>query len=240
MLFIPIALSVLTRPCTLIIETQDPGKTRQYLRQAATLTARPSGRRNDVLGEFYQIEAKDAWVFSFDFARIIKLRFGIEIDGNFVLMRNIPWSNQDRIERVREAALNGAKLEAFPSGAHLQLAGLHAAACDGYRAAATQGMACLYPLVASGYAAPENAGLRHAKLLGFTPVHPGDGQWLWQDYQLVSSQYGSAQRQRQPGYQEGDRDFGLMADIEQLSVNMQFEDSGLRTKVGWKLRAASK
>ena len=236
MLFIPVVLSVLTRPCTLIVETRDPVKTRQFLRQSATAALKAPRRGREVRGEFFQIENRDAWVFALDIMGIAKLRYGLEIQGNFVMIRNIPWSNKDKIVSVDQARLNGAKLQAFPGGCKLQLPGLHTAASDGYRSAAVQGMAYLYPLVASGHATVGLGAEKHAALFGFRPVHPGDGQWLWQSYQLASSRYGSPRRQRQPGYSEGDRNFGLMKDIEHLSINMQFEDTGLRTAIRWKTR----
>ena len=236
MMSIPLILSVLTRPCTLIIETRDPVKTRQFLRQSATAALKAPRRGREVRGEFYQIENRDAWVFALDIMGVAKLRYGLEIQGNFVMVRNIPWSNKDTIVRVDEARLNGAKLQVCPAACKLQLPGLYTAASDGYRSAAVQGMAHLYPLVASGHATVGSGAEKHAALFGFRPAHPGDGQWLWQSYQLTSSRYGSPRRQRQPGYSEGDRKFGLMKDIEHLSINMQFEDTGLRTAIRWKTR----
>jgi hypothetical protein len=47
--------------------------------------------------------------------------------------------------------------------------------------------------------------------------------------------YGSAWRQRQPGFDPA-RPFGLMQSIESMQLNMQFEDAGLRSKIRWKLR----
>lgn len=235
-LMIPTLLSILTRPCTLIIETQDPEKTRQYLRQASSPAMQARNLTNELNVNFYQIQGRDEWVYTFDIMGTIKLRYGLEIQDNFLLIRNIPWSNKDKIASVDWAPLNGAQLQVFPGACNLQLAGLYASASDRLRSTALQGMSYLYPLIISGYATMDNAAEKHAKLFGFMPVHPGEGHWIWKDYQLTSSQYGSVYREKQPGYNDGDSNFGLLKKIQHLSVNMQFEDTGLRTKVRWKLR----
>ena len=150
--------------------------------------------------------------------------------------RNGRRSNDVRITRVENAPLNGARLDAYPEACLLQLPGLHAAASDQSRAAALQGLGYLYPLLASGFATLDDAKKKHDRLFGFYPVHPGEGEWLWDGNRLSSSKYGSVFRQRQPGYEEGDRDFGILKDLDHLHVGMQFEESGLRTTVRWKLR----
>ena len=75
----------------------------------------------------------------------------------------------------------------------------------------------------------------HKRLFGFAPRHPGDGRWQWEHYQLTSSRYGSVYRRRQPSHTEGDRTFGLLKSLQDVSVHMQFEDTGLRTVVRWKV-----
>ncbi len=51
---------------------------------------------------------------------------------------------------------------------------------------------------------------------------------------MESKLYGSVHRKKQPAYIDGDTDFGLMESIEVLEMQMQFEDTGLRTKLKWK------
>lgn len=235
MMFIPVALSVLTRPCSLIVETRNPERTRQFLRQTTAGGVERQGRFNrgtDV--NFYQVEGQDSWICSLDIMGLLKLRYGLEVQGSYVVVRNIPWSNKDRVARMDTAPLNGACLQAYPDACEMQLAGLFAAEQDRSLLSARQGLSALYPLVASGYATPDKAAAEQARLFGFKPIHPGDGKWVWDNYELTSSQYGSVHRQKQPAYAKDKSRFGLFNDIETLCVGMQFEDTGLRTVIRWK------
>jgi hypothetical protein len=235
MMFIPLALSVLTRPCSLIVETRNPERTRQYLRQTTGSRPRnPIGRAGDVDVKFSQVEGQDAWVCTLDMMGMVKLRYGIEVQGRYVMIRNIPWSNKDRVARTDTSPLNGACLQAYPAACDLQLAGLFSAAQDQALASTLRGLGLLYPLVASGAATPETAAAEHARLFGFKPVHPGDGKWVWDNFDLTSSQYGSVHRQKQPAFVKDKTSFGLFNDVDNVCVSMQFEDTGLRTVIRWK------
>ncbi|MFQ5959486.1 MAG: hypothetical protein ACE5LF_08975, partial [Alphaproteobacteria bacterium] len=70
---------------------------------------------------------------------------------------------------------------------------------------------------------------------GFRPVHPTSGRWLWNNGQLESSVFGSALRPVQPEHTPGDRNFGLFPSVDSLDVNLQLEDTGLRTRIRWRL-----
>ncbi len=235
LLGVPVVLSVLTRPCTLIVETREPEKARQILRQASKADIRKYRLSFfDPEYEFYQIDGKDEWVFLIDIMGTIKLRYGIEVQKNFIMIRNIPWSNTDRIVNVEEAVLNGARLNAFPGSCDLQLPGLNTSASESNRKAGLRGTGLLYPLAASGFATIDNISEKHSRLFGFKPVHPGNGQWRWENNHLESTVYGSVFRQKQPGPDSKSRKLGLLKDIEYLGVSMQFEDTGLRTILKWK------
>ncbi|MCP4104989.1 MAG: hypothetical protein GY749_05565 [Desulfobacteraceae bacterium] len=236
LLFAPVILSILTRPCTLIVETREPEKARQILRQASRASFRKRWQSSFFHPEyeFYQINGKDEWILLVDIMGTIKLRYGIEVQKNFIMIRNIPWSNTDRIVNVENAVLNGARLTAFPKSCDLQLPGLNTSASERNRKAALRGTSLLYPLAASGFATIENILEKHNQLFGFKPVHPTDGQWRWKNNHLESTVFGSVFQQKQPGSDMKDRKLGLLKDIEYLSVSMQFEDTGLRTILRWK------
>ena len=237
MVFIPMALSVLTRPCSLIVETRNPERTRQYLKQTAGNPLHvPGPSFGGVTVDFSQLDGLDSWVCTLDIMGMVKLRYGLEVQGGYLVVRNIPWSNGDRVARVDTALLNGACLQAYPSACNLQLAGLFAADQDGEMASAMWSLGSLYPLVASGRASSETAAAECARLFGFKPLHPGDGKWVWDRYELTSSRYGTVFRRKQPPYVKDKNPVGLFKDIEHLCVAMQFEDSGLRTVVRWKAK----
>ncbi|MCP4344392.1 MAG: hypothetical protein GY795_02575 [Desulfobacterales bacterium] len=233
-MFAPVILSMLTRSCTLIVETRDPEKTKRLLGQASSPAFEKSALFSQIAGyEFYKIDGKDEWIISVDVMGITKIRCGIEVQENYIMLRNIPWSNTDKIINIENAPLNGAKLDAFPEACDLQLPGINTAASERNRQAALRGMGLLYPLLASG-ATLENVAEKHEQLFGFKPVHPGDGKWQWENGQLMSTVYGSVFKQKQPGPDRKDRKKGLLKGMEYISVNMQFEDTGLRTILRWK------
>jgi len=234
MFSLPVILSILTRPCTLIIETQNPERTLSFLKRAVP-AFRFDRHRRDLSVRVHQVGDRDRWVFSFNVAGIIKLRFGVELHKEFLLIRNIPWSHDEKITAVDTTTLKSVSLKTFPEACDLQLPGLFEAAQDRSLFVAFQGLGHLYPLVLSGYAGVEQAPQKHADLFGFAPNHPGKGRFLWNNFHLRSSTYGFVFKQKQPAYKKDDTDFGLLAGFKYLGVSMQFEDTGLRTKFRWKI-----
>ena len=234
MLMLPVALSMLTRPCTILIETRDAEQTARYLRQAATAWANfLDANDDDFRVSFYQVDDRDSWVWSMEIVGLIKLRFGVEVTDQYLVIRNIPWSSQDQVVQVADADLNGAAMTLSPAACRLQLPGLFASAADQERKAALSGMGRLYPIVLSGLADVDSAADYHQRLFGFRPVHPSGGSWDWNNLKLTSTKYGAADRQRQPAF-DPKRPFGLMQSVEVVDLQMQFEDAGLRSQITWK------
>ncbi|NIL97979.1 MAG: hypothetical protein GTO53_09520 [Planctomycetales bacterium] len=236
MLMIPVVLSLLTRPCSILVETKSPQKTSQYLRQAALAgIARERSRRSDFGVSFYQVGDRDEWVWALNVAGVVKLRYGVEVAGKYLVIRNIPWSREDRIISVAPVELNAAVLQVNPSACQQQLPGLFAAASDANRRAVMGGLGRLYPFMLSGAKSVPDAQAEHLRLYGFYPRAFPDDQWLWKDQRMVSEDYGEPLRQRQPGF-DPQQPFGLMSHIDSLQLNMQFEEDGLRSTVRWGLR----
>jgi hypothetical protein len=196
--------------------------------------SRKSIREEGFALDFYQVDGKDEWTVALNVFGMVKLRYGIELQGDYLLIRNIPWSNREMITGVRTAPLKSASLEAFPEAAQKQLPGLFAAAQEKSREASQRSLAYLYPLMASRYASVDDLEEKHFKLFGFKPSHPADGTWQWDGQNLGSSSYGGIWVQKQPGYPEAGTVPGLLAGFDNLSLNMQFEDSGLRAVLHWK------
>ncbi|MCG8653643.1 MAG: hypothetical protein MI861_27645, partial [Pirellulales bacterium] len=97
MLMIPVVLSMLTRPCSIMVETKSPERTSQYLRQAALAGMARERRRENFNVSFYQIDDRDQWVWTMDVFGVVKLRYGVEVVGKYLVIRNIPWSSDDRV-----------------------------------------------------------------------------------------------------------------------------------------------
>ena len=236
MVMIPIIVSGLIRPCKMLIEVDDPKQVRAILKRAAAGVRRRQRGWFDVDMQFYEVTGRDAWVYSIDMGGVIKLRFGVEVQDRYLVISNLPWAHGIVIKKSVRQALNGAGLRVNPGLVVKQLAALHTSAQDNQRAAAVQGMAYLLPLMLAGARTPDKAAAQHAALFGFKPTHPAGGRWEWQNGELTSSLYGSLAHPRQPEYEPGKRGFGLLGEIEGLSLNMQLEDSGLRTLLRWTWR----
>ena len=228
---IPVLLSILTRPCKLLVELTDPAQVLDFLRQAGLHRARDGGQ-----GELYQLADKDAWIYRLDVYDMIQLHLKVAIENGYLVISNLPWAQRTTVKDTIEAPLNGARLQVNLATVSQQLPALHTKTYSDYRSVAVEGMGYLYPLLASGLAkSVAEAQKKHAALFGFTPVHPASGQWVWQDGEISSSAFGSAVRPIQPEFRKGDRDFGLFPEIHWMSVNMQLEDTGLRARLRWKL-----
>ena len=235
MLMVPVALSMLTRPCSIMVETKSPERTSQFLRQAAMTGITQSRQTRGFSVSFYQVDDRDEWVWTMDLFGVVKLRYGVEVAGNYLVIRNIPWSSDDHVVSVAPAELNAALLQANPAACEEQLPGLFAAAADANRQAVMSGLGRLYPFMLSGSESIDQAADEHRRLFGFYPRQIGDDQWRWTDFRLVSDQYGHPARQRQPGF-DPQKPFGLMNRIDSVKLNMQFEEDGLRSSIRWRLR----
>ncbi len=235
MLMLPIALSMLTRPCSIMVETRSPETTSQYLRQAALVGISRERQRNGFDTSFYQVGDEDKWVWTMDVFGVVKLRYGVEVVGKYLVIRNIPWSSDDRVVSVAPAELNAAMLQANPAACRLQLPGLFAAASDANRRAVVSGLGRLYPFMLSGATSVEEAATEHQRLFGFYPRELNHDHWTWTNFRMISHDYGEPTQQRQPAF-DPQQPFGLMNRIDSLQLNMQFEEDGLRSSVQWRLR----
>ena len=235
MLLIPAIASILTRPCQVLVELQDPAAIRRMLLTAAS----PAGARRgpgDAEVNFYKMEGRDAWICAFSIERMVNIRFGVELKGDYLILSNLPWSQKPAFGATRTADLNALALEVHPESGVLQMPGLFTAACEQERDTAAQGERYLYPFLTCGAGSVAEAVSQSRALFGFAPEHPGNGQWVWENGHVRSTVYGDSWHPVQPEYKPGDRPFGLMAGLDILNLNLQFEDAGLRVVTRWKMK----
>lgn len=235
MVMIPVIASVLTRPCQLIVELQDPAAVRNMLRATTTVPFDQPPRWGS-RAAFCKVEGRDAWICTISIEGIVRIRFGVEVRDAYLILSNLPWSQKPTFGPSRNAALNAMALSLHPEAGVLQMPGLFTAACEQERAAAVQGARYLHPLLMAGADSVAGAGEMCRALFGFLPEHPGKGEWIWEDGEVRSTVYGSASRPVQPEYRSGGRAFGTLDGLETLSLNLQFEDAGLRVVTSWKLK----
>ncbi|MFW5802335.1 MAG: hypothetical protein ACOCWJ_00315 [Verrucomicrobiota bacterium] len=236
MVMIPMLFTALTRPAALFVEMQKPEAVRTLLRQGLQSTG-GRGRGDDIQTELYRVGDRDEWVYAVDIAGFVKLRFGLSMVDQYLVITNLPWSQKIDVDSVEPAPMNAAAIRLFPANVKQQLPALYSAAAEQRRKAAFEGIGYLYPLtLLPNVSSAEDALRKHQTLFGFRPVHPGDGQWTLEREVPRSSAYGSLARRRQPAYEPGNDDFGLFGAVEQLFLNMQFEDDGLRSLLKWSVR----
>ena len=236
MVMIPVFLSILTRPCALAVEVDDPAAVRDLLAMSVNI-------RNDDRSWFHtrlvksKYPGRDAWQFDCQLENIISLHFGVELQGRYLVLTNLPWSQKFELAERPEKLLNGASLEVHPEAVEKQLPALFTAAVAQQRASAMAGLGCLTPILLAEGGDVGRALKRHMQLFGYAPLHPAGGRWVWKDGWLESDRFGTPWEPLQPEYAPGDRGFGLLREVRDLSLSMQFEDTGLRTRLTWKCAA---
>ncbi|MCP4450295.1 MAG: hypothetical protein GY809_02455 [Planctomycetes bacterium] len=240
MMMIPLVVSVLTRPCAILIETQDPEGLRRFLGQNG-LAGMFSRFDNDFRVETYRVAGRDAWVLSIDLLGLAKMRFGIEVQDDYLILTNQPWSQQLTIQGTVPSPLSHMSLSLEPAAAQQQWAAMFTSAAEKQRRSALQGSAMLLPLLWTGSKDVTGATDRHQALFGFVPTHPGEGAWILDPRDtLVSTDFGSLEQPLQPALREGQSGFGLLQGISQVDVSLQIEDTGLRTRIYWKMTPSLK
>ena len=234
-IMIPIALSMFTRPCSIFINTRNPDRTAQLLRQAATLFTAPDDRFDDFRAQIFQVGDQEKWVWMMDIMGMVKLRYGIEIVDEYVVVRNIPWSTKEKVTQVKAADLNAVSLQVNPNACIEQLPGLFAAASDANSRVAMSGLGRLLPFMVGKDIEIAEARQEHQRLFGFFPKTVLGDQLNWKYQHLSSNDYGDPKRQRQPAF-DPQKPFGLMNQIDFLRLEMEFEDDGLRSAIRWRMR----
>ena len=224
-------VSLLTQPCQILVEVQDTDPVVAFLEEASLAKA-----RKGVPGELYKVEGEERWVYHVNLENLVRLSVSVEVKNGYLVIGNLPWSQQAVIGEQTTASLNGAQLVLNLDAMQAHLPALHMATMTDYRAMTVEGIGYLYPLLASGHASTvAEAQALHADLFGYAPVHPAGGNWVWENGTLSSSMFGTLERPRQPIYDPRNQAFGLIQGIGRISVNMQLEDEGLRARLRWSL-----
>ncbi len=231
MAVVSFALVTLTRPSKVLIELNNPEKVKDFLRYAY-----PTNSDDDFSIQFIKVKNQDSWICIIDIMGLIKLRYGIEVKNNYLIISNIPWSQEGEVHPSKEKHLLSAALSINPDAGRLQLPGLFDSAMEQQRKATLSSAAYLYPILLASNTTIAQAQKKHKQLFGFTPIHPGNGEWHIKNKTLFSSQFGNFYEQTQPLYSPGNRDFGALDIISKITLSMQFEEDGLRTQLRWSLR----
>jgi hypothetical protein len=248
MFVLPMLVSTLTRPCTFHIGLTDP----QAARELLTTMAWPPYEEEDAgdifsggfgSGSLYQITGEEKWIYRYTIFGLITLRFSIEVQGRYLVINNLPFSNPVKLTGSREAVDGAARFELNPQACAQQLPALFSSAAEQMRHNSVHGAACLMPLLIGESEGKTKSSIDHSaqrlkELFGFTPNHPGGGQWLWNDNlgAVDSSLFGSLLQHQQPSFSKAaEAELGLFKDVPEVSVEMIFEQDGLRSNIRWRV-----
>jgi hypothetical protein len=237
-LMMPLALSVLTRPCKILVDLSDPARAVGMLRRAARTNTESRGFGPAV--QFRQITGKDAWTYTLGVPGLVTLRFGVEVQNGYLVISNLPWSQPVNIAQADARALNGAAVRSTPEAMQAGLPGLFASQAEQNQQSALTSMAALLPWLQALGGTPDAAAARYRAVFGPVPLHPGAGSWLWKNGTLASSTYGSPTQWSVPRYSASDGTFGVFQGATLLDLNMQFESGGLRATCRWMWKESTK
>jgi hypothetical protein len=230
-MMIPLFVSLLTRPCAMLVELQDPEPVRTLFRNGDLLNAF-ARMDDDVKISSYRVAGRDSWVAGLD-AWGLSLRFSFAVEGKYLIISNMPWREPIHVASEIDALVSGASVQVTPSAAKIEMRALHLSALEGQREAVMEGLAYLYPLLASG-TKPDAALQRHREIFGFSPVLPGNARIDWDGSVPGADGFGNLFAQEQPPF-DPEAVFGALQGVGNASASMQFEATGLRTIVRWRL-----
>jgi hypothetical protein len=231
LMFIPVAVSLLTRPMSVLVELKDPAAA---VRELARLASGASHAAPDWLGlstSLYRVAGRNEWIHTLSLSGVMKLRFSLNVQGRYLVISNQHLTHRPRLLGEIEAPNNGTWLGLQPAAAVKLRPSLRTAGMEQQRETTLKGAAMLYPLLLSGVASVDEAARRHQALFGFAPVHGSGGVFTWQDEMVASSKFGRAGAEQQPAFECEESETGLMRGVKQLSVSLRFEQEGLRVRL---------
>ena len=235
MFMIPMVVSMLTRPCVLMIGLDDAEAVRGKLRRMRTGSLRGRLLMDGSSGSLYRLSGRDAWHYVISIEGLLSLRFGLEVKDRYLVISNLPLSHDPEVIAWNEAEHNAAAMALNPAACIDQLPALFASASGRQRDAAMSGLGCLYAMLRSGCADVDAAVRLHRDVFGFAPLHPGRGEWQWDAGRLSSTVFGYPGNEEQPEYRATDEAFGIFRGLSGLRMSMQFEDDGLRSRCRWSM-----
>jgi hypothetical protein len=236
LLFIPVAVSLLTRPTSVLVELKDPAAAVRELSRLANGATRVDPGFLGLSTDLYRVAGRNDWIYTLSVGGVMKLRFGLNVQGRYLVISNQPLTHRPRLLAEIAAPNNGMRLELQPAAVKKLGPSLRVAAMEQQREAALHGAALLYPLLLGSGASTDEAARRHHALFGFTPLHPAGGSFVWHEEMVSSTLFGRPGAEQQPVFDLEECETGLMRHVKELSVSLQFEQDGLRVVCNWRAR----
>lgn len=234
MLAIATMISAFTRPCHILIHLSDRDAALQAMRRMPTGKLRLARGFLSLNPELYQEGHANRWIYTLSIENVLHIRFGIEIQGDYLVISNQPESNHIKITGAKTVPNNAIALQLMPEACKKQMPSLYTAAMEQDRAIAMHAITSLWPLMGGDRKmTTKDAYAWYQQKLGFTPLPPTGDTIFKKDSMLKSQKFGYPGKTCQPAYNPNNRDFGLMHNIRKVDLSAQFEDDGLRATINW-------
>lgn len=232
MVWLPMAVSLFTRPVVLAVDLTDPDRMLEALR--ATPTGQLADQRN-FLGftiDLNQITGQDRWLLRIQLGGVLHLSFSLEVQDRYLVLSNLPLTYAPAVTGQQTDGLRDAAVLLQPHAIQATGPGFATAALDRARQQTHKALGTLSLFHQAGSPTLERALSSARSFFGFTPVHPSPGEFVWTPGEPLSSTFGHIYEGRQPAL--GDADVpGLLPPLHHLDLSMQLENEGLRTRIRW-------
>ena len=232
MIAIPMIISFLTRPAVLAVELSDPEKARDLLHVNAVGLAEPGLQMFDFRVSLLEEIGDDRWLLRISFEDIVSLTIGLEVQGEYLVLSNLPLSYQPKVTGTEAVPMRDAGMRLNPEACHQTAPAFAAAAIDRERRGTQFGLRVLYALYECGIESVEAAQVECERRFGYRPVHPGSGEFVWTKGGPKSDRFGYWGQGIQPPLEMAD---DLLPGVQGIDVSMQLEGEGLRTRLRWEI-----
>lgn len=229
-LSIPLLISALTQPMSIVVDVKDENPVRQLLNRYSRVKSENT-EQPDITILKLGVDKERGWLIASNFLPGVTLNFFVQLVGNQLIICNRQYDfipgNQIRVASKANARLvfDFAQLNQMNRPLYLKLS-------RAQQLSTLNSSGSLIPIMLSGAKSIDNAMSLHQRLYGVTPEHPVNGVWQWDAKRklLNSSVYGAGYSITLPSY--GDKVSkqlrGPFDALDNLVLSFKFEQDGLR------------
>ena len=237
MVWVPMMVSLFTRPAVVAVELRDPELALEKLRRMHTVSARELQPGWGIGMDLTRVTGRDRWLVRISIADVMYVSMSMEIQDGYLVLSNQPMTYQPKVRGRERPALHHAAARFDPAAADQTRRGFATAALDQARRATHNGLGVFEALAMSGIHTLDHA-IEHTRArFGFAPAHPAPGQYVDTPSGVRSDLFGERYEARQPPLEDIDEPFGTFPSLKELDVTLQLEGEGLRARIGWDIRS---
>lgn len=225
-----LGLGLFTRPVVLAVELKDPELTRKSLREVVYRMLPPSLWQGGDLDTHLTTEPDGSLMLRLGFMRLASMRFTLRVEDRWLILSNDASLPASLVAGTEPGEPFAASLRLHPEALERGLPAAFQAAVEGESRSAFSALAWLGPWLRMTGDVKAAQAESH-RILGVAPTLSADallsGRWL------EHRDYGRPTRQSTPR-RDPAKDFGLLEGVRDPSVDMRFEDTGLRARISWR------